>query len=67
MGIHPFLSPCAKLKSKRIKDLHIKAGTECNRRESGENSGTHGHRGSVSEQNNNGLCSKINNLQMGPH
>jgi hypothetical protein len=24
MGIHPFLSPCTKLKSKWIKELHIK-------------------------------------------
>jgi len=27
MQINPFLSPCTKLKSKWIKDLHIKPGT----------------------------------------
>jgi hypothetical protein len=27
MGIDPFLSPCTKLKSKWIKDLHIKSET----------------------------------------
>jgi hypothetical protein len=27
MQIDPFLSPCAKLKSKWIKDLHIKPDT----------------------------------------
>ena len=27
MGIDPFLSPCTKLKSKRIKELHIKSET----------------------------------------
>ena len=27
MQIDPFLSPCTKLKSKRIKDLHIKPNT----------------------------------------
>jgi hypothetical protein len=27
MGIDPFLSPCTKLKSKWIKELHIKAET----------------------------------------
>jgi hypothetical protein len=27
MQIHPFLTPCIKVKSKRIKDLHIKPDT----------------------------------------
>ena len=27
MKIHPFLSPCIKLKSKWIKDLHVKPDT----------------------------------------
>jgi len=37
MQIHPFLSPCTKLKSKWIKDLHIKPDISSNRRESGKN------------------------------
>jgi hypothetical protein len=41
--------------------------TETKRKESGEKSRTHGHRGKVPEQNSNGLCSKIKNRQMGPH
>jgi hypothetical protein len=46
MQIDPLLSLCTKLKSKWIKDLHIKTRyTESNRRESGEKSQTHGHRG----------------------
>jgi hypothetical protein len=39
--------------------------TESNRRESGEEHQTHGHRGKFPEQNTNALCSKINNRQMG--
>jgi hypothetical protein len=49
MQIDPFSSPCSKLKSKWIKDLHLKPDTESNRRESGENPPTHGHRGKVPE------------------
>ena len=41
--------------------------TETNRRKGGEEPGTQGHRGKFSEQNTNGLFSKIKNLQMGPH
>ena len=41
--------------------------TESNRKESGEKSGTHRHRREFSEQNTNGLCSKIKNRQMKPH
>ena len=41
--------------------------TETNRRESGEKPQTHGHRGNVTEQNENGFCSKINIRQMEPH
>jgi hypothetical protein len=41
--------------------------TESNRRESREKSQTCGHRGKVPEENTNGLYSKINNRQMGPH
>jgi hypothetical protein len=41
--------------------------TEFNRRESGEEPRTCGHRGKVPEQNTIDLCSKIKNQQMGPH
>jgi hypothetical protein len=41
--------------------------TESNRGESGEEPRTHGHWRNFPEQNTNGLCSKINNEQMGPH
>jgi hypothetical protein len=65
MHMDPFLSSCTKLKSKWIKDLHKKTDrmklTEVGK------SLEHGHRGSFPEQNINGLCSKINNRQMGPH
>jgi hypothetical protein len=37
MQIDTVLYPCTKLKSKWIKELHIKPYTESNRRESGEN------------------------------
>jgi hypothetical protein len=41
--------------------------SESNRRESWEELGTHGYRGKLPEQNTNGLYSKINNRQIGPH
>ena len=67
MQIDPFLSPCTKLKSKWIKDLHIKLDTLNPIEEKvGEKSQTHGHREKVPEQNTNGLCSKIKNQQVGP-
>jgi hypothetical protein len=59
MQIDPFLSPCTKLKSKWIKDLHIKP--ESNGRESGEEPRILGDRGKFPEQNSNGLCFKSNN------
>jgi hypothetical protein len=62
MQIDPFLSPYTKLKSKWIKNLHIKPDTlESNRREGGEEPQTFGHKARLSEQNTNGLCFKINN------
>jgi hypothetical protein len=64
MLINPFLSPCTKLKSKRIKDLHIKPDTLSLIEEKVEKSLEHI---GVSEKNTNGLCSKIKNQQMGPH
>jgi hypothetical protein len=62
MQINPFLSPCTKLKSKWIKDLH-----ETNRRKNGKEPRTHGHRENFPKQNTSGLCSKISNRQMEPH
>jgi hypothetical protein len=59
MKIDPFLSPCIKLKSKWIRDLHIKPDT-LNLIEE-EKSLTHGHRGEFPEQKTNELCSKIRN------
>jgi hypothetical protein len=41
--------------------------TDSDRRESGEEPRTHEHRGKTPEQNSNGLCSKMNNRQTGPH
>jgi hypothetical protein len=44
MQINPFISPCTKLKSKWIKDLHIKPEhNETNRTESGEDPQAHGN------------------------
>jgi hypothetical protein len=66
MQINPFLSPSTKLKSKWIKDLHIKPDTlkliekkVKNRKESEEEPLAHRHRGKFPEQNTNSLCSKI--------
>jgi hypothetical protein len=65
MQIDPFLSPCTKLKSKWIKELHIKPETLIG--ESGEESRRYGHRVKIPEQNTNGLSCKIKNRQIGPH
>jgi hypothetical protein len=52
MQIDPFLSPCTKLKSKGIKDLHIKPDTlKLIEEKVGEELQTHGHRGKFPEQN----------------
>ena len=40
---------------------HETRHTETNRKETGEDPGGHGHRGKVSEQTTNSLCSKIKN------
>jgi hypothetical protein len=65
--IDPFLSPCTKLKSKWIKDLHIKPEAlkfiEEIVGETLEDMGT----GKIPKQNSNGLCCKIKKQQMGPH
>jgi hypothetical protein len=65
MQIDPFLSPCTKLKSKWIKDLHLKPDTLKLIEEKVEKSLE--HRGQFSELKTNGLCSKINNQHMVPH
>jgi hypothetical protein len=50
MQIDPFLSPCTKVKSKWIKELHIKPETlETNKGESGEKPQRYGHRGKIPE------------------
>jgi hypothetical protein len=68
MRTDPFLSPCTKLKSKWIKELHIKLETlkliEEKVGKTLENMGT-GEKNP--KQNSNGLCCKIKNQQMGPH
>ena len=56
MHINPFLSPCTKLKSKWIKDIKKTRCTGTNRRGSGEDPRTHGHKGKVPEQNTNGYA-----------
>jgi hypothetical protein len=66
--IDPFLSPCTKLKFNWIKELDTKRETlkliEEKVRKSLEDMG-HGVKNP--EENNNGLCCKIKNQQMGPH
>jgi hypothetical protein len=68
MQIDPFLSLCTKLKSKWIKELHIKPETLKRIEEKVETKfkdmGT-GEKNPV--QNSNDLCCKIKNQQMGLH
>ena len=73
MQIDPFLFPYAELKSKWIKDLHMKPDTlnliEEKVGESLKHIGTE-HQWLMlydQEQNTNGLCSMIKNQQMKPH
>jgi hypothetical protein len=66
MQMDPFLSLCTKLKSRWIKDFHIKPETLKLIKESEEESLTHEHRGYLLVQNTKGLGFKINNRQMGP-
>jgi hypothetical protein len=67
MQIDPFLSPCNKVKSKWIKELHIKPETLKHTGEGGEEPQRYVHRGNIPEQNTNDLCCKIKNQQIGPH
>jgi len=65
MQIDPFLSPCAKLKSKWIKDLYIKPDTL---KLIGEKVGKSlKHIGTGENFLKNGFCFKIKNRQMGLH
>jgi hypothetical protein len=60
MWMDPFLSPCTKLKSKWIKDLHIKPETlKLIEEKVGEKHRRYGHRGKIPEQKRNGLFCKI--------
>jgi hypothetical protein len=62
MQINPFLSPCTKLKSKWIKDLHIKPDTlKLLEEKVGEMPHTYWHRGKIPEESTNGLYCKIKN------
>jgi hypothetical protein len=58
-----------KTKNKKQTNKQTKKNryTESKRRESAKEPQTYGHRGNFPELNTNGLCSKINNKQMGPH
>jgi hypothetical protein len=67
MQIDPFLSPCTKLKSKWIKDLHIKSYTLKLIEEKVEKSLEHMDTGEIFLNSIPMTCSKINHQQMGPH
>ena len=68
MQINPFLSPCTKLNSKWIKELHIKPDTLKLIEEKVWKSLKHMGTGEkIPAQNTNGFCCKIKNWQMGPH
>ena len=65
MRIDPFLSPCTKVKSMWIKELHIKSESlKLIEEKVGKSLEV---MGKIPEQNSNGLCCKIENQQMGPH
>jgi hypothetical protein len=62
MRIDPFLSPCTKLKSKWIKDLHIKSETlKLTEEKVGKSLEDMGTGGKIPKQKSNGLCCKIKN------
>ena len=68
LRIDPLLSPCTKVKSKWIKELHIKPETLKLIEEKMEKSLKDMDTGEKNpEQNSNSLCCKIKNLQIGPH
>jgi hypothetical protein len=49
------------------KPPHKTRDTKTYKGESGEEPQIYGHRGNIPELNNNVLCYKIKNQQMGPH
>jgi hypothetical protein len=62
MRIDPFLSPCTKLKSKWIKELHIKPETlKLIEEKTGESLKDMGTGGKIPEQNSNGLYCEMEN------
>ena len=62
MQIDPFLSPCTKVKSKWIKELHIKPETlKLIEEKVGKNLEDMGTGEKIPEQNSNGMCCKIEN------
>jgi len=68
MQIDPFLLSYTKLKSKWVKDLHIKPDAlNLIEEKVGKNFEHMGTRGKFPEQNTNGLYTKINVRQMGSH
>jgi hypothetical protein len=67
MWIDPFLSLCTKVKSKWIKELHIKPETLKLKEEWGGASKIWAQGGEIPEQNSNGLCYKIKIRQMWPY
>ena len=68
MQVDPFLSPCTKVKSKWIKELHVKPETlKLIEEKVGKTLKDMGTGGKIPEQNSSGLGCKIENQQMGPH
>ena len=68
MQIDPFLSPCTKVKSKWIKEFHIKPDTlKLMEEKVGKILEDTGTGKKNPEQNSNGFCCKFENQQMGPH
>jgi hypothetical protein len=62
MRIDPFLSPCTKIKSKWIKELHIKPETlKLIEEKVGKSLEDMGTGKKIPEQNSNSLCCKIEN------
>jgi hypothetical protein len=68
MQINPFLSPCRKLDSKWIKELHIVPDTlKLIEKKVGKSLKDMGKRGFFSEQNTSGICSKSKDRHVVPH
>jgi hypothetical protein len=68
MQIDPFLFPCTKVKSKWIKELHIKPETlKLIEEKVGKILDDMGTGEKILTRTSNGLCFKIENQQMEPH